>query len=136
MDKFDEMMRLLKRKEATRGSFGQVIAVDRKFELFTRAWCVAEIAEASRSRIPPFLKVASSENIDTNFDKIEEIDVRHCKASRQVDKDHILWKIERNATVELFNEELRRIIGGIAFRWMRKEMIGLREEILALKKGV
>ena len=87
--------------------------------------------------------MASSESIDTNFDKIEEIDVRNCQASRQEDKDHILWKIERDTTVELFNEELRRIIGGIAFRWMRKEMIGLNSEItdlraenLELKKGV
>jgi hypothetical protein len=136
MDKFDDMMRLLKEEEASIGSFGQVIAVDRKFELFTRAWCVAEIAEAAKSRIPQFLKLASSESVDTNFDKIDELDVRKCKASRQEDKDHILWKIERSTTVELFNEELCRLIGGIAFRWMRKEMIDLRAENQELRKGV
>ena len=135
MDKFDEMMRLLKGEEESTGSFGQVIAVDRKFELFTRAWCVAEIAEASESRIPHFLKMASSESIDENL-KIDELDVRKCEASRPEDKDYILWKIKRNTTVELFNEELRRIIGGIAFRWMRKEMIDLRAENQELRKGV
>ena len=31
----------------------QVIAVDRQFDLFLRAWCVAEIAEAHHTHIPP-----------------------------------------------------------------------------------
>ena len=128
MDKFDDMIRLLKEKEASCGRFGQVIAVDRRFELFQRAWCVAEIAEASQSRIPPFLKAASSESIDTNFDKIEELDVRNCEASRQEDKDEILRKIERTTTVELFNEELHRIIGGIAFRWMGKQAKTIKQK--------
>ena len=136
MDKFDEMMGLLKLKEASAGSFGQVIAVDRKFELFQRAWCVAEIAEASKSRIPPFLKVASSDSITDNFEKIQNLDVQHCDASRQEDKEYILEKVKKSTTIELFNEELRRIIGGIAFQWMgnqAREIKQLKSEISKLR---
>merc|ERR1712048_701815 len=43
MNKFDDMMELL---SATDSNFAQVIAVDASFELFSRAWCVAEIAAA------------------------------------------------------------------------------------------
>ena len=136
MDKFDDMMHLLKKNETQKGRFGQVIAVDRTFDLFTRAWCVAEIHEAAKSRIPPFLKVPSSKSIDTNFDKIEKLDVNTCKASRIEDKHAIISKINRNTTVELFNEELRRIICGIAFRWMREENIQTREENTRLKSEI
>lgn len=94
-----------------------------------RAWCVAEIAEASKSRIPPFLKVASSKSIDQHFDKIETLDVSKCEASWKPDKDAILEKIEESTSIELFNAELRRIIQGIAFRWMRDEANALRRLI-------
>ena len=41
MDKFDQMMNWLKQTETSERRFGQVIAVDREFELLDRAWCVA-----------------------------------------------------------------------------------------------
>ena len=72
--------------------------------------------------------MASSESIDENL-KIDELDVRKCEASRPEDKAHILWKIERNTGVELFNEELHRIIGGIAYRWTQKENTRLKSEL-------
>ncbi len=126
MDKFDDMMGLLKGQEKNKGDFGQVIAVDREFKLFERAWCVAEIAEASLSKIPPYLKVASSKSIDQHFDKIENLDVRKCEASRPEDKNHILAKIRENQGIDVFNNELCRNIEGMAFRWMRDEANELR----------
>ena len=103
------------------GSFGQVIVVDRKFELLERAWCVAEIAQATASNITPSLKVASSESINQNFEKIKQLDVGNCKASREEDKKDILFKINKKKGVDHFNGELRRIIGWIALDWMHKE---------------
>merc|ERR1712224_1122384 len=84
MDKFDAMMKMSKEERA--GDFEQVIAVDRKFELFDRAWCVAELAEADRSRMRQRLKVLSLENLEDNYDEIEVLDVRNCGASREEDK--------------------------------------------------
>ena len=43
MNKFDEMMAFLSYHDK---SFAQVIAVDAGFELFSRAWCVSELAKA------------------------------------------------------------------------------------------
>merc|ERR1719313_2921127 len=61
MDKFEAMMSFLKNLPGTNGRFMQVIAVDRKFEIFERAWCLAEIAEAHRSQIRPHLIMSSAE---------------------------------------------------------------------------
>jgi hypothetical protein len=127
MDKFDEMMRLLKEKNP--GSFGQVLAVDREFELFSRAWCVAEIAEAHKSRIRQSLLVASVDNFDEHYEKvIETIDVRRCSASRPEDKAFILEKIEKFTSIEIFNTDLRKLVGGIAFQWLREKYRKLRKD--------
>jgi hypothetical protein len=101
--------------------FGQVIAVDREFELFSRAWCLAEIAQAKRSHIPQSMKVFSFENIDHHFGKMENLDVRQCNASRAEDKAHILKKIESYTSIEKFNTDVRLQVYGIAFHWMRRQ---------------
>ena len=45
MNKFDDMMALLARENP---DFAEVVAVDASLDLFGRAWCVAELAEAHR----------------------------------------------------------------------------------------
>ena len=45
MNKFDNMMELL---SAADPGFAQLIAVDASFVLFSRAWCVAEVATAHK----------------------------------------------------------------------------------------
>ena len=115
------------------GRFGQVIAVDRKFELFQRAWCVAEIAEAQginprAARMPAFLQVASVESIEQNFEEIEEVDIRHCQASRAEDKEGIMMRIDSYTNVELFNADLRRNIKDIIYGWVRRDYEKLRKE--------
>jgi hypothetical protein len=47
MNKFDDMMALLHGRNR---SFTQLVAVDREFDIFTRAWCVAELVQATRMR--------------------------------------------------------------------------------------
>ena len=81
-----------------------MIAVDREFVLFKRAWCVAEIAEARKSNTHAFLKVASSKSIDDHYEStIEHLDLRECTAYREQDKKDILRKIEKHTNIERFN---------------------------------
>ena len=101
----------------------------------SRAWCVAEIAEADKSHIPQRLKVLSVENIDENFEKVETLDVRECGASRPEDKQFILDKIEKYTTIDAFNTDLRVLVGGIAFRWLREENHRLTKELHSLREN-
>jgi hypothetical protein len=114
MDKFDQMMSLLKESEETKGHFMQVIAVDRQFDLFRRAWCLAEISEANLSHIPPRLML-SGESIVTKdkSDKIERLDVRRCKAYRKEDKLYVLSRIQEYTSIDAFNAKLRALLGGM-----------------------
>jgi len=120
-------------RATTKGGFGQVIAVDRAFELFHRAWCVAEISEANRSHILQQLKVPNLHSIDENHSKIEVLDVRECRASRDEDKDFILEKIEKYTSIDAFNDDLHKLVAGITFRWMHESQLLLREQNEKLK---
>ena len=91
MNKFDDMMGLLCTEVV---GFGQVVAIDRNFDIFGRAWCQAEIVEAKATKMPQSLKVHSSGTIDQNRTMLQNLDVRHCHAARQEDKDEILAKIQ------------------------------------------
>ena len=53
INKFDDMMHHLK----VTGGCRQVVAVDQALDLFRRAWCVAEIAEAKRLQMNQALKL-------------------------------------------------------------------------------
>jgi len=57
LNKFDSMMALLSRDVV---GFGQVVAVDRNFNLFSRLWCIAELVQAYVSHIPQRVLLASS----------------------------------------------------------------------------
>ena len=85
MDKFDEMMKMLNEKSEV-GEFGQVIAVDRKFEIFERAWCVAELAQAHRSHILQSLKVFSLEKSNEVDSAIRTCPLSVGKSSHSLDK--------------------------------------------------
>jgi hypothetical protein len=148
MDKFDQMMKLLATRNAperagkdfeTNGltPFGEVIAVDRKFDLFNRAWCVAEIAEAEKNDMKHFLYVASEENIRENLGKIESFDVNECSATRWEDKKCILESIKQQAGgIEAFNQNMRRLGGGLAFEWLNKQYIDKKRENTELNTKV
>ena len=60
MNKFDDMMALLARENP---DFAEVVAVDASLDLFGRAWCVAELAEAHRMGMTQSLKIRNKETL-------------------------------------------------------------------------
>ena len=49
LNKFDDVMDLLYK---TVEGFGQIVSVDTEFEIFSRAWCVAELIKADGCGMP------------------------------------------------------------------------------------
>ncbi|CAK9087506.1 Dynein heavy chain 12 [Durusdinium trenchii] len=115
MNKFDSMMRHLNRQQR---DFSHLVVVDVAFDVFTRAWCIAEIVESGRSRIHQRIKLHSEAALDRNYQRLSSIDVRHCKASRPEDREMILQSIQ---DVKRFNSDLQwTIFGteGLLRKWM------------------
>ena len=114
INKFDDMMSLL----ATTGGCRQVIAVDKSLDLFHRAWCVAEIAEAKRLQMDQSLKLLSKATLQERAWTLENLDVRNMRASSEKDKELILGKIQ---DVDDFNAELQVLIfdpkSGLVATW-------------------
>jgi len=114
MNKFDAMMRHL-----SRGSehFAHLVVADTLFNVFTRAWCIAEIVESKRSGIKQRIKLHSATALDQNYGWLRYIDVRNCKASRPEDREMILENI---TDVAKFNSDLQWTIFGTEglLHWM------------------
>ncbi|CAK9006965.1 unnamed protein product [Durusdinium trenchii] len=106
VNKFHWMMRHLAKVQ---DGFSHLVVADVKFEVFTRAWCIAEIVESEASTIPKRIKVHSENALDHNYYSLACIDVRDCQASRQEDRDMILSHI---SDVEAFNLQLQLAIFG------------------------
>ena len=106
INKFDDMMYHL----ATTGGFRQVVAVDQSLDVFDRAWCVAEIAEAKRLQMNQALKLASKATIVQRARTLENLDVRGMHASSETDKELILNKIKGNMSIDQFNTDLQSLI--------------------------
>ena len=104
LNKFDDMMTHLALEVF---SFGQLIVVDDAFEVLYRAWCVAEIFEASVLGMESRIQVLSQDAVDQNYDKLSLLDVRHCTASSQADKEMIMAKI---SDVEVFNWKIQQLV--------------------------
>lgn len=103
-NKFDEMVRFL---SATDSTFGQVVAIDAEFDLFTRAWCVAEIHAANTAGMPQQLKIESPEKLDERAEDLRQIKIEAMKASRPEDKQQILDKIPDK---QAFNDHLQTLL--------------------------
>merc|ERR1712151_610159 len=88
-------------------NFEQVVAIDAKFDLFTRAWCVAELAAAHRMGLRQSLKLTSRTNLKTFEARLNTLRIQEMKASRQEDIDDIL---EHIPDPDAFNVELRRLL--------------------------
>eukprot|EP00928_Gymnodinium_smaydae_P050579 TRINITY_DN34130_c0_g1_i1.p1 TRINITY_DN34130_c0_g1~~TRINITY_DN34130_c0_g1_i1.p1 ORF type:complete len:583 (-),score=89.14 TRINITY_DN34130_c0_g1_i1:397-2112(-) len=104
MNKFDDMMEYL---AGTNSKFAQVIAVDASFELFGRAWCVAEVAAAHKMGLRQSLKVMSKRCVDDNSKQLQDLRIENMAASRPEDVQGILDKIPN---VDEFNSKLQELI--------------------------
>jgi len=105
LNKFDDMMALLSAGDGLR----HVVAMDRKFALLTRVWCLAEVAESAASRIPQTVLICDDGCIDAEYRKLKRLDIRECEATRQEDKDEILASIP---DIDVFNESLQELVMG------------------------
>ena len=88
-------------------NFGQVIAVDRTFVLFTRAWCVAEIAAAFESGLKQDMKLYSAHSLTLHEKDLKTMQIENMEASRPEDVVEILKKI---ADKDSFNLRLQSLI--------------------------
>ena len=71
-----------------------MIAVDENFVLFSRAWCVAEIAAAHKVGMKQSIKIASTDALDRNEGDLRNLRIENMEATRPEDRDEILRKIE------------------------------------------
>lgn len=104
VNKFDDMMRSL---SASDQRFAQIVAIDSGFSLFSRAWCVAEIAAAGEAGMLQQLKVMSMECFDSHEVSLHNLQVQSMQASRPEDKDAILRRIPDH---DCFNRSLHDLL--------------------------
>ncbi|CAK9023250.1 unnamed protein product [Durusdinium trenchii] len=104
MNKFDDMMSCI---ASFNPRFSQLIAVDRDFKLFTRAWCVAEIHRAQSMRLAQRMSIFSEGNLREHEEWLHLLKVEQMKASNPSDTELILAKIDDK---QRFNEELQSLI--------------------------
>ncbi|CAE8701252.1 unnamed protein product [Polarella glacialis] len=112
MNKFDAMMQLLQHRQP---NLRHLVAVDRRFELFSRAWCVAELVQSYLSNLPQTVLLLSNRALDVQaedletYNRLATLTVLECKASREEDRLQILAKIP---DVHEFDVQLQAVIFG------------------------
>ena len=132
MNKFDDMMALLARENP---DFAEVVAVDASLDLFGRAWCVAELAEAHRMGMAQSLKMRNAETLLRRQLTLQGLKVEQMKASRPEDVVEILAKIPDK---EAFNAKLQELIFdsnvGLVAAWKNADALQQMEEVSHLLK--
>ena len=132
MNKFDDMMALLARENP---DFGEVVAVDASLDLFGRAWCVAELAEAQSMGMAQSLKMRNKETLLRRQLTLQGLKVENMKASRPEDVVEILAKIPDK---EAFNAKLQELIFdsnvGLVAAWKNADALQQMEEVSHLLK--
>ena len=125
LNKFDHMMNYLYLEYGHH--FLQVVAIDRHFQLFSRAW--PGLVEASNSHLDQHLMLHSPDVLEKHSGQLENLKVEECHAAREEDKDLILSKslgpigtgaiarglgprIGTEADIERFNRQLRDLLLG------------------------
>jgi len=106
MNKFDDVMTFL---TATDDDFTQLVAADCAFTLFSRAWCVAELAEADNVGMQQKLQFHSYRAFDWAVPKLQNLRIQDMNASRPEDVHEILSKIP---DVDGFNIRLHNLLFG------------------------
>ncbi|OLQ08204.1 hypothetical protein AK812_SmicGene8310 [Symbiodinium microadriaticum] len=95
LNKFDSMMAYLHHRYRQR--FLQVVATDKSFNLFSRAWCIAELVQ------------------EENSAQLESLRVEDCSASRPEDKEGkegSVWPFLLEKEIEEFNRRLPELLLG------------------------
>ena len=132
MNKFDDMMALLARENP---DFAEVVAVDASLDVFGRAWCVAELAEAHRMGMAQSLKMRNKETLLRRQLTLQGLKVENMKASRPEDVEEILAKIPDK---EAFNAKLQELIFdsnvGLVAAWKNADALQQMEEVSHLLK--
>lgn len=112
LNKFDHMMSLLQKEVP---GFCQLVVVDRKFEVFSRIWCVAELVQAYLSGMQQRVQLCSCEGLRDDapeldiYIKLATMTVAEAEATRAEDKDAILRRIEN---IPDFDAHLQFVIFG------------------------
>lgn len=103
LNKFDDMMAYMSAKDK---GFTQLIAVDRKYVIFSRCWCVAEIVQAAKFGMRQSLIICSFESLKrtTTSGMLNDLRIENMEAARKEDIDEILSKI---LDVALYNAHLQ-----------------------------
>lgn len=104
MNKFDDMMCWL---SAHNSDFAQVVAIDAAFDVFTRAWCVSELAQAHTMGMRQHLKLMNIRSLQENEEQLRKIRIENMQASRPQDVEEILARIPDKM---LFNEKLQKLL--------------------------
>ena len=127
LNKFDDMMALLARENS---HFAEVVAVDASLDLFGRAWCVAELAEAHRMGMAQSLKMRNKDILIKRQLTLQGLKVQNMKASRPQDVVEILAKIPDK---EAFNAKLQELIfdknAGLLTAWKNVDALQQMEEV-------
>ena len=110
LNKFDSMMAYLHRH--CQQGFLQVLAIDRGFNLFSRAWCVAELVQAHTSQMDQHVILHSHEALEQHSEQLRSLRVEDCSASRPEDKEAILAKIGPGPEIAEFNSRLQQLLLG------------------------
>merc|ERR1712060_374501 len=96
LNKFYCLMDLLQEEVP---EFRHLVVVDRSFEVFSRIWCMAEIAQAYTSDIPQRVQLISCSDFRNDsrnlclYERLTSIQIKKAEATRPEDKDAILAKI-------------------------------------------
>ncbi|CAK9052928.1 Hypothetical protein SCF082_LOCUS28911 [Durusdinium trenchii] len=132
MNKFDDMMSFLACRDS---SFAEVVAVDASLELFRRAWCMAELAEAQRMGMAQSLLVRNKATLLSRQHTLQGLRVQDMTASRQEDITAILAKIPNK---DAFNQRLRSLIldkkVGLVTVWKHADTSQQMEELAHVLK--
>ncbi|CAK0857136.1 unnamed protein product [Prorocentrum cordatum] len=89
-------------------TFAQVIAVDKHFEIFNRAWCMAEIAAAHSAGMSQSLQLPSLAHLEKQGGLVD-LKISSAQASMPEDKEAILGRIPDH---DAFDRSLRELVFG------------------------
>jgi len=106
MNKFDDMIAFLAAQDK---QFRQVVAVDRDIVLFSRAWCIAELAIAKELGMTQNLMLPSKRTLAHHCNHLRELRIENMQASRPEDVEEIVSKIN---DVAEFNRSLHELLFG------------------------